>query len=293
MERNQSQDAQDLYDERSVKYDDSYHPRFARHYIELAKVQPGEHVLDLACGTGLVTYYASKAVGSSGSVIGVDISTGMLKQAEAKKPKHSLANVEFYMHSITELNTLDALQGKRFDLITCCSALVLLPDPAQALIQWVSFLKPGGRLITDATHPNNLISGLVFERVGNALQKPLPWYRLPFQSAEDLRNIMKDAGLHSIDVKLVSQFNIEGTDDLKDYITDPQKPKVEREYEIADADRAFDEMIDNEPTKSLASPSDVREKARALFKEEWAKVANEDGKIQKTDGVFVGIGWKE
>jgi ubiquinone/menaquinone biosynthesis C-methylase UbiE len=293
MARNQTRDAQDLYDERSVKYDDSHHPRFARHCVELAKVQPGEHVLDLACGTGLVSYCASKAVGPSGSVTGVDISTGMLAQAEAKKPKHDLQNVTFQKHSITELDTLDALKDKQFDLITCCSALVLLPDPAGALKQWVTFLKPGGRLITDVTHPNNLISGLAFERVGIALQQPLPWYRLPFQKAEDLCDIMKAAGLHSIDVKLISLMDVDGSDDLEDYITDATNPRVEKEYQIDDADQVFDNTIDTDPMKSLASPPEVREKARTLFREEWAKLANDQGKVQSIDGVFVGIGWKQ
>jgi ubiquinone/menaquinone biosynthesis C-methylase UbiE len=293
MARNQARDAQDLYDERSVKYDDSHHPRFARHCVELAKVQPGEHVLDLACGTGLVSYNASEAVGPSGSVTGVDISAGMLAQAEAKKPKYGLQNVTFHKHSITELDTLDALKDKQFDLITCCSALVLLPDPAGALKQWVTFLKPEGRLITDVTHPNNLISGLVFERIGIALDRPLPWYRLPFQKVEDLCDIMKAAGLHSIDVKLISLMDVDGSDDLQDYITDASNPKVEKEYEIGDADQVFDNTIETNPMKSLASPPEVREKARTLFKAEWAKVANDHGKVQSIDGVFVGIGWKQ
>ena len=270
----------------------SHHPRFAIHTVQLAKVQPGEHVLDLACGTGLVSYYASEIVGPSGSVIGVDISSGMLTQAEEKKPKHNLQNVAFCKHSITELDTLDAVKGKQFDLIACCSALVLLPDPAQAVKRWVAFLKPGGRLITDVTHPNNLISGLVFERVGIALGRPLPWYRIPFQKAEDLQAVMEGAGLHSVDIKLVSQLDIQGTDDLNDYLCPLANPKVDEEYDVADADQVFDETIDTAPMKSLASPPDVREKVRALFREEWAKVANDKGKIHKIDGVFVGIGWK-
>lgn len=292
MARNQAADAQDLYDERSSKYDDSHHPRFARHTVELAKVQPGEHVLDLACGTGLISYYASDAVGSTGSVTGVDISTGMLAEAEAKKPKHGLKNVSFYQHSITELNTLETLKGKQFDLITCCSALVLLPEPVQSLKQWVSFLKPGGRLITDATHPNNLITGLVFERVGVAIQRPLPWYRLPFQKSEDLRNVLESAGLHSVEVKLLAQEYMEGTEALEDYITDESNPKVVEEFAIADADQRFDDLIDTHPMKSLASPPEVREEARVVFKEEWSKAADEQGRVQKVDGVFVGIGWK-
>lgn len=292
MARDQSKDAQDLYDSRSGKYDDSHHPRFARHTVELAKPQPGEDVLDLACGTGLVSFYASEAIGSSGSVIGIDISTGMLNEAEAKKSKHRYQNVEFHNHSITDLDTLTAIKDKKFDLITCCSALVLLPEPQQALKQWVSFLKPGGRLITDATHPNNLISGLVFERVGNALQRPLPWYRLPFQTPQDLHSVMEAAGLHSVDVKLLAQQTIQGTEALADYICDPDKPKVQKEYTIADAESVFEEMIDTTPMKSLASPPEVRERARAMFKEEWGRVANQDGKVEWVDGVFVGIGWK-
>ena len=292
MARNQAQDAQDLYDERGVKYDDSHHPRFARHTVELAEAQPGEHVLDLACGTGLVSYYASTAVGPSGSVTGVDISTGKLAQAEAKKPQLELQNVTFHKHSITELDTLDALKVKKFDLITCCSALVLLPDPAAALKQWVTFLKPGGRLITDATHPNTLISGRVFGRVGIALQRPVPWYRLPFQTAEDLSDVMKAAGLRFTNVKFVAQFDIEGTDKLEDYLGDPANPKVDKEFGIDDANMRFDELIDTNPMKSLASPLEVREKARKLFKEEFAKAANAHGKVQRVDGVFVGIGWK-
>lgn len=292
MKRDQSKDAQDLYDERSQKYDDSHHPRFAKHTVELAKPQPAEEVLDLACGTGLVTYYASSAVGPTGNVVGVDISTGMLREAEDKKPKHSLQNVSFHKHSITELDTLEAVKDKKFDLIICCSALVLLRDPAQAVKHWTTFLKPGGRLVTDVTHPNNLISGTVFEHVGNRLGCPLPWYRLAFQSGEDLKKVMEAAGLHNVDIKLLSQLDIPGTEKLEDYICPLSRPKVEKEYNIADADSVFDSMINTTPMKSLASPADIRDKARLLFREEWEKVANDEGKVQRIDGVFVGIGTK-
>ena len=95
MPRNQAADAQELYDDRSIKYDDSHHPRFARHMVELANPRAGERVLDLACGTGLVSYPASTAVGPSGEVIGVDISSGMLRQAEAKKPHMSRGTSPF------------------------------------------------------------------------------------------------------------------------------------------------------------------------------------------------------
>ena len=272
---------------------DSHHPRFARHMAELAKIQSGEQILDLACGTGLLSYDASNAVGPSGTVIGVDISSGMLAEAERKKTDHTTQNVSFYQHSITELDSLDAVKDKQFDLISCCSALVLLENAGQALKHWTTYLKPGGRLIVDATHPNNLITWLVFERVGKILQRPIPVYRLPFQKAEDLQSLMEDAGLHPVDVKLMSQQKIEGTEKLEDYIRPSvTDPKVQEEYDVADADHFFDIFIDTTPMKSLAGPPDVREKARELFKEEWAKSANVEGKVQWVDAIFVGRGWK-
>lgn len=292
MTRNQSQDAQDLYDDRSGKYDDSHHPRFARHMVELISPQQGEHVLDLACGTGLVSYPASKAVGPSGDVVGIDISSGMLAQAEAKKAKHEPQNVKFCLHSITELDSLDAVRISLFDVITCCSALVLLPHPGEAVKHWVRFLKPGGRLIVDVTHPRNLTSGIVAEKVGLKMGKPLPWYRLNFQSANDLKDIMEGAGLKDIDIKFMSQIGGD-SDNLEDFIRPSlDDPKVHREWNIEDADQVFDSMIDGTPMKDLAAPPELRERAREVFREEWAKSADGRGKVVEVDGIFMGIGWK-
>lgn len=264
--------------------------------VELIDPQPGEHVLDLACGTGLVSYPASSAVGPEGSVIGIDISTGMLAQAEAKTSTHEPKNVEFYNHSITDLDTLDALKGKPFDVITCCSALVLLPNPAEALQHWVTYLKSGGRLIVDVTHPQNLTSGIVFERVGVIMEKRLPWYRLNFQGPGDLHSIMSAAGLDNVDIKFMSQLGgsgEDGDDGVENFIRPSfNNPKVYREYAIEDADGIFDSMIDGTPMKALASPAEVRELAREVFREEWAKAADEDGMVREVDGIFMGLGWK-
>ena len=122
--------------------------------------------------------------------------------------------------------SLEAVKDKKFDVIICCSALVLLEDAAAALKQWTTFLKPRGRLVTDVTHPLNLASGLVFERVGRRLQRPLPWYREPFQKPEDLQSIMEAAGLKPVEVIFLSIYDIEGTDKLEDYIVPSlDKPK--------------------------------------------------------------------
>lgn len=289
--RDQASDAKHLYDERAVHYDDSWHPRFARHIVELAKLRPGEHVLDLACGTGLVSYLASEAVGFSGSVTGVDISNGMLAQAREKKTRRAGANVDFYQHSITELASLPAVAGRKFDAITCASALVLLEHPADALKEWTSYLKSGGRLLTDVTHPQSQISFITLERVGHTLGRPLPFYRTPFRHPDDLRTIMEAAGLKDIEMKIISQNTISGTEDLKDYVTDLYNPRIEHVFEIEDADRLFEKYVTGWSASNLASEH-IRDKARQLFREEWKKLADAQGKIKEVDAVFVGIGFK-
>ncbi len=60
------------------------HPENTRRLINFVKVQSTQAVLDLSTGTGLVAIPVAKIVGLQGSVIGVDLSSGMLAQAEAK-----------------------------------------------------------------------------------------------------------------------------------------------------------------------------------------------------------------
>jgi len=283
--------AQNLYDKRASRYDDSWHPRFARHMVELAGIRSGEQVLDLACGTGLVSFSASKAVGSSGNVTGVDISSGMLAEANAKKAGRDVQNVEFYQHSITDLSSLSALEGKQYDVITCVSALVLLEDPATALKHWTSLLKPGGRLVVDVTHPDSQLSLITFERVGRTLGKPMPFYRVPFQTPDDLRVMMEAAGLRNVEMKFMCQTNIPGTDDLKHYFSDLANPRIEQQYDFTDAFQMFEKYIDNWVASGLAGP-DTRGRAEELFREEWIKLADSENKIKEVDGVFVGLGFK-
>lgn len=297
MARDQAEDAQALYDNRATTYDDSHHPRFARHMVELACIQPGEHVLDLACGTGLVTFLAASAVGAAGKVTGVDISTGMLAEASAKKAHHSVANVQFYNHSMTSLSNLRALgdaQGA-FDCITCCSALVLLEYPTEAMKEWSAYLKPGGRLVVDATHIQNLTPGVVFERVGRRMGRPLPWYRLNFPGNDSLEKAMFEAGLRDVQVTFLSQLTASSStvsEELKHFVRPVDDPKILREYSIDDADEVFSAQIGGTAMKTLAAPEEVREEARRLFREEWGSAADEDGMVREVDGIFVGVGYK-
>jgi ubiquinone/menaquinone biosynthesis C-methylase UbiE len=84
------------------------------------------------------------------------------------------SNTTFINGDVLHLNETEELQGSQFDVINVASALVLFPDPKGAIEHWVDFLKPGGAIAMDTTHPRNLISGMVLERVARRLELPMP-----------------------------------------------------------------------------------------------------------------------
>jgi ubiquinone/menaquinone biosynthesis C-methylase UbiE len=290
MERNQAKDTQALYDDRASNYDASWHASFSSYVVQLLDLKPGEHVLDLACGTGLVTFKAARDVGHSGHVVGIDISTGMLAQAEAKLKRRAVKGLQFYQHSITELDSLPELQGRTFDAITCASALVLLPDPEVALTQWTRYLKPGGRLITDATHPRALLPGIVLERVGRTLGVPVPSYREQFQGPEDLAKIMRAAGLVDVEVRRISQLSSrDQSNNLQSFLAGSEEPLVAKTYGINDAAAVFESQV-NSPFGACMAGEPLRSEAKALFEREWANLADSSGILTEIDEVFVGLG---
>jgi ubiquinone/menaquinone biosynthesis C-methylase UbiE len=95
---NYKQEIADLYTGRSQTYDKSnWHLQIAHRLVEYGQVDSGQHILDIATGTGHVAIAAAQLVGSEGRVIGIDISTGMLAQARQKAERLNLSNVEFQL----------------------------------------------------------------------------------------------------------------------------------------------------------------------------------------------------
>eukprot|EP00877_Chromochloris_zofingiensis_P005015 jgi/Chrzof1/14514/Cz09g05190.t1 len=125
---------------------DPYHPPLARKLLSLAAPVPGETVLDVACGTGLVALMAAQAVGPGGRVVGVDLSQGMLQQAGTKTAALGLTNTEWIQANIEETS----LPAASFDVVACSCAMPFLHDIPTTLRTWRGWLKPGGRLVFNA-----------------------------------------------------------------------------------------------------------------------------------------------
>ena len=131
--------------------------------LRLANVQEGQHVLDVACGTGRGTVGLAQAVGSSGRVDALDLSEAMLEEARFKIEKLRLSDrVHFKQGNATALpypdGTFDLVyNGYMFDLIPLDSFMPILKEMARVL-------KPGGKLVlVNMSKPDNRKT--FFERV--------------------------------------------------------------------------------------------------------------------------------
>jgi ubiquinone/menaquinone biosynthesis C-methylase UbiE len=110
----------------------------------LASTAPaaGEQVLDVACGTGLVTLDVAQTVGSRGQVIGIDLSAKMIDTARLRRGARGLLNVSFQRMDAEALSFPDA----SFDTVLCALGLMYMPDPAGAVREMRRVLKQRGRL---------------------------------------------------------------------------------------------------------------------------------------------------
>jgi ubiquinone/menaquinone biosynthesis C-methylase UbiE len=111
--------------------------------LQMAQIQKGEHVLDIACGTGLVSFRVAKDVGEKGLVVGADISDKMIELASSIATEKKYSNIKFQRMDAEELQVKDS----SFDVALCALGLMYLPNPIQALKEMFRILKPGGRAV--------------------------------------------------------------------------------------------------------------------------------------------------
>jgi ubiquinone/menaquinone biosynthesis C-methylase UbiE len=110
---------------------------------ELTELAPGDRVLDVACGTGLVTFPAAVTVGSSGYVLGTDLSARMVDRVRSEAKRRGMVQVEARRMDAEDLTLPDA----SFDATMCALGLMYVPDPNTALAEMYRVLRPGGRVV--------------------------------------------------------------------------------------------------------------------------------------------------
>jgi len=172
---------------------------WARVLLEHAEPQPGECVLDVACGTGIVARQAAPMVGAAGKVVGVDISAGMLSVARAL-PAPAGADIEWREGNAIALD----LPDNAFDLVLCQQGLQFFPDRAAAAKEIRRALNDRGRVVLSVWqelqyHP---VFAAVFEAIARRLSTPISTVALPFSlwDAEQVRALLNGVGFQQIEI---------------------------------------------------------------------------------------------
>lgn len=108
--------------------------------VEAMALRAGECVLDVGCGTGLLTELIATGVGESGRVVGVDYSQDMLDFAACRcDPLH---NVELHQGNVTQLE----FEDETFDAASCVQTLLYVDEVDKAINELYRVIKPRGRV---------------------------------------------------------------------------------------------------------------------------------------------------
>ena len=196
--------------------------------VTLADIKKGDHVLDIACGTGVVTKRVSSKVGKNGGVVSFDISQKALEIA--KKFNSTKKNIEFIL---ADAETL--FLKNQFDVITCQYALFFFPNSQKALCNAKRILKKDGTIAV-SVHGHNVP---FFNCILDAVMKFIPDYVPPgapnldrFGSQKALRAEVKKSGFSKIKSKTFvfkyspGKFSDYWSNYLK-YVAKPLKEKID------------------------------------------------------------------
>jgi len=165
---------------------------WAQVLLDLARPQPGEHVLDVACGTGIVARGIAPIVGRSGRTVGLDFDPLMIAMAKGLDP-----SIEWREGDLQNL----PFDDETFDLVTCQQGLQFLRDREAGLKQIHRVLRPGGRAVLAvwtelAKSPGHAILFAAFGEVLNVDMSRPPAWSLPDE--DPLLRLFSAAGFSEV-----------------------------------------------------------------------------------------------
>jgi ubiquinone/menaquinone biosynthesis C-methylase UbiE len=172
--------------------------------LAIADLQPGEHVLELACGPGGAGLQAATRVTPSGAVIVSDVAPEMTAIAAARA--RGLPNVSARPLDLERIDEPD----DAYDVVLCREGLMFALDPAGAAAELRRVLRPGGRFAVAVWGPRerNPWLSVVFDTVSDMVGAPVPPPGIPgpfsLDDADRLAGVLAAGGLADVTVEEVA-----------------------------------------------------------------------------------------
>jgi demethylmenaquinone methyltransferase / 2-methoxy-6-polyprenyl-1,4-benzoquinol methylase len=182
------------------------HKLWNRKVVGAANLLPGDHVLDLACGTGSLSRDLAKKVGPTGRVLGIDFSKEMLRAAETRP----VPNIEYRFGDATKL---EGVPSGGFDAATIAYGARNIPDLDSLFSEMSRAVRPGGAVVClEIARPENPLFSAFYKlwfdrivpKIGGKISGDAKAYSyLPesvkeFVAADDLAGIMERNGLQDV-----------------------------------------------------------------------------------------------
>jgi ubiquinone/menaquinone biosynthesis C-methylase UbiE len=166
---------------------------FGRRLVEVAGVEPGQSVLDVATGRGAVLFPAAAVAGAAGEALGVDLSEGMVRETNAEAERRALRA----RARVMDAEHLDFPEAT-FDSVLCGFGVMFFPDQDQALAEFRRVLRSGGR-VGLSTWCRSQCEDLREVLSEQGLDRGVPgWITEPVA----LRTLLEQAGFRDVDVRV-------------------------------------------------------------------------------------------
>jgi SAM-dependent methyltransferase len=240
--------------------------QWAERVADAIAIRPGQHVLDVACGTGIVARTVADRVVAGGSVIGIDTNEGMLGVAKRMAPE-----IEWRHGSAEALPFGD----NSFDSVLCNFGLMYFEDRNLALAEMCRVLRPQGRLgvvVWDTLEntpaydavTNDLLSRIVGDELADGFRAPYVLGDLAV-----LRALLAEGGLSDVQIR-----TYEGTarfssirawieTDVKGWVLSDTVDDALLERLLEEAEKSLQKYVTDDGTVAFSTPAHIATAAKA------------------------------
>lgn len=220
-----------------------YTQTFRERYLPDLK---GKAILDLGCGTGILSCYWAKQVGEKGKVIAVDISSEQLDIARENAKQAGLSNITFIE---LDVHNLDNLREK-FDLVYCRFLLIHMPDQYFVLKKMVDHVLPGGYLFCEEAISYEALfadpDSASFQQWKKIILKQPEIYNTDFFVGKQLNSMFDRIGLQDMKTELIQPIVRHEEDKGIMYLgfTEQFKKKLIEKgfFSLAETDQTIDDL---------------------------------------------------